>query len=154
MISLAGILLTRAVTESAAFVCRLKELLETRNQYSSDELHQKLQQILLGEKNSGLPESVNILTLIDRMDKQIPGVRKEYDGLSEFAHPNWSGVLGLFGQHNDQLTFMQFGRGATERSTAKEIACDLLASSLGVFEYAYKVISDQLPKFLPELEPL
>jgi hypothetical protein len=150
----AGILLTRAVTESAAFVCRLKELLETRNRYSPDELHQKFQQMLLGEKNSGLPEAVNILTLIDRMDKQIPGVRKEYDGLSEFAHPNWSGVLGLFGQHNDRLTFIQFGRGAAERSTAKEIACDLLASSLAVFDYAYNVISATFPQYLAELEPL
>src|SRR5215469_18300220 len=35
----AGLVLTRAVTESAAFVWRLKELLETRHRYSPEILH-------------------------------------------------------------------------------------------------------------------
>ena len=61
----AGLVLTRAVTESAAFVWRLKELLETRNRYSPEILHDKLKRIFLGEKGNtdpNFPEAFNIMT--------------------------------------------------------------------------------------------
>jgi hypothetical protein len=41
----AGILLTRAVIESAAFIWRLKELLEYRQKYSPDDLRAKFENI-------------------------------------------------------------------------------------------------------------
>jgi hypothetical protein len=92
----AGILLTRAVTESAALVWRLNELLETRHQYSSEGLHDQFKRMHFGWKNDpDFPKAFNVLTMIDHLDKKIPGVRGRYDHLSEFAHPNWSGVSGL-----------------------------------------------------------
>jgi hypothetical protein len=152
----AGILLTRAVTESAAFVWRLKELLETRDRYSDKELREKFGRMLFGEKNSDphLPEAFNIVPLVERMDKQLPGVKQGYDHLSGFAHPNWSGVFGLFATHDEPNYTTTFGRGVYGTALAKEIACDLLLMSLVVFESACDSISAALPKFLAELEPL
>jgi hypothetical protein len=69
----AGILLTRAVTESAALVWRLNELLETRHQYSSEDLHDQFKRMHLGWKNDpDFPKAFNILTMIDHLDKKIP----------------------------------------------------------------------------------
>jgi hypothetical protein len=43
----AGILLTRAVIQNAGFVWRLNELLETRNQYSPEQLRDNFERMLL-----------------------------------------------------------------------------------------------------------
>ncbi len=52
----------------------------------------------------GLPEAINVLTLIDKVDKDFPGFRKSYDQLSEYAHPNWCGVLGAY-SHLDRDSY-------------------------------------------------
>jgi hypothetical protein len=153
----AGILLTRAVTESAAFVWRLNELLETRSQYSHAELHEHCQRMFLGWKKKGepeFPEAVNILSLIDRMERKIPGVRSSYDQLSEFAHPNWSGVSGLFSLIDKANYVTHFGRGLRNRQYPKNMTCSLLVGSLELFQYAYNAISEKMPAYLAELEPL
>jgi hypothetical protein len=106
----AGILLTRAVIENAGFVWRLYELLETRNQYSSEQFRDNHERMLLGWKKKGepaFPEAFNALTFVNHLDKKIPGVRNSYDQLSEFAHPNWSGVSGLFSE-NDRANYRLF----------------------------------------------
>jgi len=154
----AGILLTRAVTESAAFVWRLKQFLETRHQYRLEDLQNNFARMLFGEKNSepDLPESFNINTLIPHLaqEKQLPGIGDAYDHLSRFAHPNWSGVSGLFAVNEPLAYTTTFGRGVDGTALAKDTACDLLLLSLVVFEYACESISAALPKFLAELEPL
>ncbi|SRR6266446_3386404 len=153
----AGSLLARAVTESAAFVWRLKELLETRDQYTPEELHDKFQRMFLGWKAKGdpdYPESFNIVTLIDHMDRKFPDVRDGYDHLSEFAHPNWSGVSGLFSSTDYDNYVSNFGRGLRQTEFPRTIACNLLVAALAVFQQAYNSISDNLPGYLEELEPL
>jgi hypothetical protein len=41
---------------------------------------------------------VNVLNFVDRVDKDIPGFRHQYDLLSEIAHPNWAGTVFLFSE--------------------------------------------------------
>lgn len=153
----AGILLTRGVTESAAFVWRLNQLLEDRQKYSEADLLRRFEQMLLGSKNTNddldlfdLPKSCNILTMITHLDKQFPGVKDGYDQLSEFVHPNWGGVFGLFSVTDWRTYTTRFTRGVREMA-AKEIASILLAGSLDLFERGYNSISDGLPEFVREL---
>jgi hypothetical protein len=68
----AGILLTRAVAESAAFVWRLKELLEDRQRYTAADLQDKFERMLLGWKNDPeFPTAINIQTMINHMAKKF-----------------------------------------------------------------------------------
>jgi hypothetical protein len=152
----AGILLTRAVLESAAVIWRLKEVLERRRVYSPADLDDKFEKLLLGWKaDPDFPQAFNILTLIDHLDQQFHGVRARYDELSEFAHPNWSGAFGLFAITDSETYITQFGRGLRRTpSAAKEIAATALRAYLELFERAYNSISDALPEFIAELEPL
>jgi hypothetical protein len=152
----AGILLTRAVIESAAFIWRLKELLEDRHKYSPDDLRDKFEKMLLGWKNDpDFPKAFNILTMVDHMNKQFPDVRDRYDELSEFAHPNWSGVFGLFSSTDRETGTTKFGRGLRQTpSAAKKTAAAALRGFLELFEQVYNWISDTLPEFIAELEPL
>lgn len=151
-----GILLTRAVIESAAFIWRLKELLEDRRKYTADDLCNNFEKMLLGWKDDPeFPLAFNILTALDHMDKQFPGVRDRYNELSEFAHPNWSGVSGLFSVIDRETGTAKFGRGLRRTpAAAKETAAAALRGYLELFEQVYKWISDTLPKFIAELEPL
>lgn len=151
----AGALLTRAVVESAAFIFRLKDILDTRGKRTLGETNDTVFRMIVGWKGDpDFPEAVNINTLIDRMEKKIPGARKSYDSLCEFAHPNWSGVTGLFSEidHTNYLT--KFGRSWGKRRHAKELSVNLLVASLHIFCDSYNGISEELPKYLAELTPI
>lgn len=52
-------------------------------------------------------ESINILSMIDKIDKEYPNYRSTYDRLSEYSHPNFSGASLLYGspQTNDIVTY-------------------------------------------------
>jgi hypothetical protein len=92
--------------------------------------------------------------MIGHMEKQIPGVQERYNQLSEFAHPNWSGVLGLYSVTDRSAYITTFGRGLRRTpSAAKEQAAMTLCAFLELFEHAYNSISDNLPGYLEELEP-
>jgi hypothetical protein len=58
----------------------------------SDELIMK---IIYGTRY-GETEAINILTQLDKLDKEYEGIRLFYDSLCEFVHPNWDGVEGSY----------------------------------------------------------
>lgn len=76
--SVAGIILTRAALETVAlmgmFAIRIREYLQDE---SEDKLDQFLKSSLLGSKNNSTEiEAINILTFINRVDKENPGLKK------------------------------------------------------------------------------
>ncbi len=88
------------------------------------------------------------------MDKELPGVRNAYDTLSEIAHPNWAGVVGLYSKADREKLITYFGRGLVESGANRLMIANLLVGSLGVFEHAYNRISELMPKYLERLESL
>jgi hypothetical protein len=104
-------LLTRAVTESAALTWKLKDVLVARHKQTTKEFNETLMRLLVGSRVwEDAPQAFQILTCIDRMEKHCPGVRAAYDNLSEFAHPNWRGVFGLFSRTDEPEFTTYFGR--------------------------------------------
>lgn len=147
-------ILTRAITESAALVWTLMELLDSRDKYSPGEFSDLLMRGVVGSREwEELPNPFQVLACVDRMDKKIPGVRASYNSLSEIAHPNWRGALGLYSKIDQEQFVTHFGRGLRGESAPKMIV-KALVPSLGLFEYAYKRISDAMPGFISELEPI
>jgi hypothetical protein len=152
----AAALLTRGVTESAALVWKLMELLDSRKNYSPQDMNDNLMRALAGWKASPgeLPEAYNVLTLIQRMDRVLTGVLHSYRTLSEMAHPNWSGVVGLYSKTDKEKCFTSFGRALRNADGNVGMIANALLVSLSAFEYAYNKISNALPAFLAELESL
>ena len=152
----AAALLTRGVTENAALTWKLMDLLETRAKYSPKEMHDHLGRAHTGWKAEPgeLPEAYNVLTLIPRMDRVVTGVARAYASLSEFAHPNWSGVFGLYSKTDRERYVTTFGRGLRDAEGTARMIANALLGSLGSFEYAYNKISNTLPTYLAELESL
>lgn len=71
----------------------------------------RMHSLIVGWKNDDeFPNPPNVLTLIDKVDKTISGYRKHYDILSEYAHPNWHGTMGLFAKTGGKKLKVEFGR--------------------------------------------
>ncbi|MBZ9988161.1 hypothetical protein LB572_13770 [Mesorhizobium sp. BH1-1-5] len=148
-------LLTRALTENAALVWKLWEILDARHSHSPQELNDLLIRLLVGSRKwPDGPQAMQILSSIDRMDKAVPGVRASYDSLSEIAHPNWSGVAGLYSKPDPPRYLTDFGRGLRDTKGTADMIANALLGSLGLFELAYNRISEAMPEFLAELEPI
>jgi hypothetical protein len=149
----AGAILSRAVMESAAIMWKLKELLFARHSHTEADFNDQLMRLMLGGKIwSEMPAPFQILTLIDRVARTIPNFRKGYDLLSEIAHPNWSGVVGMYSNTDDANYTTYFGRGLRDPGpTTHAIACALLGAG-EIFEKAYNQIAEEMPVYLSELE--
>lgn len=151
----AAALLSRAAVESTALIWKLMEVLDDRQKLSAEKLNDSLIRMLVGSRiwPDG-PQALQILTCIDRMDKKVPGVRKSYDMLSEIAHPNWRGVFGMYGENDEPRFTANFGRGLRPVEHVKSPIVNALLGALGLFEYAYNRISDEMPGFLSELSSI
>jgi hypothetical protein len=148
-------ILTRAVTESAALAWKLNEVLEARRGQTPQELNDTLMRLFGGSKIwAEAPTPFRIGKCIDRMDKVVPGVRASYNRLSEFAHPNYSGVFGLFSRTDEKEFTAYFGRGLRGAQDNICMVGHSLVGAIELFVFAYNVISDGVREFLAELESI
>jgi len=92
--------LTRAIAEPVAVLHSLCLNVEKGLQSRDDkELTEFLRRMMVGSRvDPQFPQTINVLTLVDKVDADFPGFRQSYDQLSEYAHPNWCGVLGAFSE--------------------------------------------------------
>ena len=136
----------RAMLETASSIWYLMELLQKEvNQGLSGSAHAKIVQLLLGQRSdtdSGLPQSKNILSILDHADKKLPGLRKNYDRLSEFAHPNWSGALGTYGDREDKTLITWFRPTEKSLEYPKRIGLSLFILTIQMVEESYNEILD------------
>jgi hypothetical protein len=155
-------LLARAIAENAAMIWYLVKVLEERAEYTPDQLQKKLMQLLVGMKRKkdkatepdpdDLPEAINVATFVKHVNQVLPGFDEAYNLLSEFAHPNWLGVAGLYSKHDPENFRTDFGRGLyVQRGNRLTHA---LALGLAAFYAGYDMITHAMPPFLAELEKL
>ena len=109
-----------------------------------------------GSKNGWAdgPEAINVLTFVKRFDKKVPGFEGSYNSLSEYAHPNWLGVSGLYSKIDRENFVVYYGRCPRPESAerAGNQLVNALIGGLISFEEGYNRISDEMPFFLDELE--
>jgi hypothetical protein len=147
----AAVLLTRGVTECAAAVWYLMDLVETQvsNKKVSPDLDEKAMSLLMGHRNEPeMPQAINVLSMLDKAEKTVKGIRRGYDALSEVAHPNYPGTAGLYSEIDTINIQTRIGKDTMQsRSSAKEGLSNLIAS-LTMFEYAYNRATDLMPIFI------
>jgi hypothetical protein len=146
-------LLIRSIAESAAMTWYLLEILENRAGYTPPQLNDILMRMFAGSKNGWAegPEAINVLTFVKRLDKKMPGFEAAYNSLSEYAHPNWRGVSGLYSKIDRENFTVHYGRGFQAERAGNQLANALIGGLL-TFEDGYNKIADVMPAFLAELE--
>jgi hypothetical protein len=151
-----SLILCRALQETVALLWytanACKRYVENNG---TSELDPTLMRVLLGFKDrdegqENLPNALNIMTAIDRVERDISGFRKNYDMLSEYAHPNWSGVLGMFAETDHDNIIVDLGLNIKSKEHAKRMISISFTTNLEILEVAY----NKFAQFLPNLVQL
>jgi hypothetical protein len=139
----------RALFENIAIVYRIKSsidksLEENKLDNGFDDLITK---IVFGTRDNDEILAINILTQIDKLDKEYSGIRKFYDSISEFVHPNCDGVLGSYSELNEEDYITEVIKVITVKNPIYKWieACFLLI--LGIYLEYYNRIKSDLPRF-------
>lgn len=147
-------MLIRGIAESTAMTWGLLETLEKRENHTPQTLNDKLMRMLAGSnKVPDGPKPIHINNFLERIEKTFPGFGAAYGALSEYVHPNWRGVTGLYSKFDEKNYLAYFGRELREGGTPGELA-HMLVSGLITFEYAYNKIAELMPAWIAELESL
>lgn len=151
----AGALLTRAALEGAALMWDLHEVVRTRGAMTPEALDARIYALIVGQRmDKEQVQMRSVMTLLDRLDKRLPGTRERYEYLSEYAHPNWSGVSGAYSRINTSEFTTTFGRNPRLLDGMAKHASAVLAVALTLFRHDYDAFADLMPAWLSELQPL
>jgi hypothetical protein len=142
---IAATILVRAVVETTALLFALDQKVTRALQGKSDgALTEFLRRTMVSSRTEpNLPEAINVLNFIDAVEKDFPGFRRSYEDLSEYAHPNWCGVLGAFSELDAKTHTVAFG--AFDRVPATTNISGLVAA-LVVAEYVYNNCATQIDR--------
>ena len=142
--------LTRGALETSAMLHWLyKKMVETvTSKKVGAELDELLMKALLGRKDRPGYQPINVQTYVDHLGKKFKGasIKDSYSALSEYAHPNWFGVMSLYGKFDKQARCLNLGW--PEAGVRVGEGLPLLCVALGVFKYYYEQTSHILPNFI------
>lgn len=146
---LSSLILTRSLLEcSAAYHFLHRKLRICVETDTVAELDATAMKLLFGARWEDWEyNNPSVLTMIDGANKDCPGLRKNYDSLSEYTHPNYSGVALAFSKHIDKFELVV---GRYPRGTGR-LAWTVTNSMIGalmLFEYYYNESANLLPKII------
>ena len=139
----AATILVRAVVETTALLFALdRRVSRAIREKNDDDLTEFLRRTMVSSRTEpDLPEAINVLNFIDSVEKEFPGFRRRYEELSEYAHPNWCGVLGAFSELDRESHTVAFE--AFDRVPAKSNVAGLM-SALVVAQHVYNSSATQI----------
>ena len=145
-----GVANTRSTAESAAAIWFLKCAMEAEIERGQADvsIYDRLRQLYLGNRSDAeLPQAINIMTMLKRADKDIPGVLANYERMSEFGHPNYAGAAAVFSDPDRETLIMRFGKDIRQSEYPKRLGLNCLLGSLGMLEFANNRIANLLEPF-------
>ncbi len=99
---------------------------------------------LFGSRNNpDLPEATNILNAVDRVAKHVPHFRENYDRLSEFVHPNYTGTFQTFALI-DKLNLAVKFADEDRRNLAFSTILGPLVGNMRGFMGVYNALADSI----------
>lgn len=151
-------IMARCTFETAALLFlvhqRLEKAVDTQR---LEDINEFLNKVSVGGRIESMPkapngtriESINILTAIDKLDKEHKNLKKLYDFLSEFAHPNSSGALLSYAKLNldDDLYTLSFDKPYQTSDEPLSGGLIVLTIAITVFSHYYKKIGELLPQY-------
>ena len=149
-----AVLLTRAVAENGAANWYLMEtLLNTSEDTNFDELNHTINRLLIGTRTGdSMPKAVNVLTMLKKASKTFPKFYNCYEALSEYAHPNWSGTVGLYSEIDFEKDVTLFGQSDVSIKKGSLVGLNSLVASVGLYMHSYNKTADYLEKFIAVCE--
>jgi hypothetical protein len=80
-----------------------------------------MRRLIVGwSNNEEFPEKINVFKCIDSVDKTMEGkFRRHYETLCEYAHPNYNGTFGAYGNPNHETLEVTLGSYPRSSETLK-----------------------------------
>lgn len=149
----ASITLTRALFETVSVVGYLNYKVDTFNKNKDLEtFNETIMKVMLGSRSEGVPySSINILSMIERIDKIMPGYKMTYGNLSEYSHPNFAGTCGLYGElKKSKMTVFSKLNSDTVKYKSKTI--DQICLALDTLKYFHIDMQEKIDNFCANAE--
>jgi hypothetical protein len=142
-------LLTRSIMECVAYLFDLSNhLLPKINENNLREISELIDKWKYGDRKiDGIPTITNTLTIMEHVEKIIPNYKINYEYLSNFCHPNYSGI-GMLYSHQDMEEYcFEIGREYGENNKTFGIYIKAVVASLTLLE----ACMGRYEKIYPEL---
>ena len=149
----ASITLTRALVETVSVVGYLNYKVDAFNKDKDLEVfNDTIMKVMLGSRSEARPwSSINILSMIERIDKILPGFKMTYSNLSEYSHPNFAGTCGLYGEvKKGKMTVFSKINSNTEKHKLETI--DQICLALDVLKYFHIDMQEKIDFFCTNSE--
>lgn len=146
-----AILATRAALETSAGLCYLRVKLDntvkSRVLADVDDCLMRLAMGIRAEPDDSL-QAISVLTFVQCADKQFRGLLRQYEILSEYAHPNWAGSGLLYSNTDKAKVWTVFGTNVRDLLATKMIGVRALGMTLELLERSYNGVADLMPAFI------
>lgn len=149
----ASITLTRALFETVSVVGYLNHKVDAFHKDKNFEsFNETVMRVMLGSRIEGTPySSINILSMIERIDKTMSGFKTTYEILSEYSHPNFAGTCGLYGElKKGEMTMFSKINSDTEKHKNKTI--DQISLALDTLKYFHLDMEEKIDDFCANAE--
>ena len=148
---ISSMILIRAAHETFALLYVLhKKIFKVVESKKIDDFDEYIMKHTFGFKTKGdddLPTMPNILTSTDKVDEVLDGrFRKTYESMSEFCHPNCSGVQSAYVKIDQEKHLAYLGSKYTKLPVEPYIGT--LYATLDMFELCYNKISALMRDFI------
>lgn len=136
--SLGARILLRSGFETLAVLIYLNQLMQ---QVLEGELNfhlfgEKTATLLLGSRDgSTRHQSTNIVTILEKCDRQYPGIADLYGALSESAHPNYAGMVAGYSKINHDEYEVNFSNRWMELYGGRHL--DSMVLCMNTFHHEY-----------------
>lgn len=147
----AAIVLTRAALETTAalwYIARKIEAVIAEGEIG--DLDDVLMRMLLGFRARAedwkMPSAINVLKFVDKINEEVPGFRSQYEDLSEFAHPNWSGTGYLYSKPDTKNLWTDYGPDVADLDVPYHLGSTALKITVVTFEHFLRRVDEFMPK--------
>lgn len=152
-----SVVAARSAQETLAVIwfinSKLEHLSKTKN---LSHFTNTMKSLILGWTNDDeFPEKINVLKCIDSVDKALEGkFRRHYEILSEYAHPNYSGTFGAYGEPNHETLEVSLGNYPRSKDTLLmhvELTICICVELLDFTQEKYEAVIDSALEVCREL---
>lgn len=89
----------------------------------------------------------NILTLVQKLEKDFPAAKDFYSNLCEFVHPNGDGVCGSYSYLNESMHTTTYGPQFSQQSDLFPAFITTLSCSIDLYLGFIETIKDSIEEF-------
>jgi hypothetical protein len=145
-----AITLARACVETTAAMWHLWRRVERCNEEGAlGDFDDFVMKLSLGSRtNPDAPRADSVLKFIDSVTKEISDFRDQYEKLSEYAHPNWGGTVGLYCKHDHDEVMVYYGSNVRENQYPFAAGIYNLSVAVRLFGHSYNSMAETMPQFV------